>query len=69
MDYDGNYREGSGAEEIGVFPPPPPPPDGKTCFCDSDKEYCCNTLSDGDTAAGGYYRGEKGDRGPRVSQS
>lgn len=66
-DYEGTYREGSGSDELGVFPPPPPPPDGKNCFC--DKEYCCNINSDGEKAAGRYYRGEKGERGLRVSYS
>ncbi|KAJ8922445.1 hypothetical protein NQ315_004392, partial [Exocentrus adspersus] len=61
-DYDGSFREGSGADDLGAFPPPPPPPDGKTCFC--GKENCCNFISDGEQAAG-RYRGEKGDRGPR----
>lgn len=64
-EYEGAYREGSGSEELGAFPPPPPPPDGKNCFC--DKEYCCNLVSDDEKAAGRHYRGEKGERGPRVS--
>ncbi|XP_018572244.1 collagen alpha-1(XV) chain-like isoform X2 [Anoplophora glabripennis] len=61
-DYDGSLREGSGADDLGAFPPPPPPPDGKTCFC--GKENCCNFISDAEQAAG-RYRGEKGDRGQR----
>lgn len=63
--YEEPYREGSGSEELGVFPPPPPPPDGKNCLC--DKENCCNIISDTEKAAGRYYRGEKGERGARVS--
>lgn len=66
-DYDGSFREGSGgSDDLGVFPPPPPPPDGKTCFC--GKENCCNFISDAEQAAG-RYRGEKGDRGQRVSDT
>lgn len=64
-DYEGAYREGSGSEELGPFPPPPPPPDGKNCFC--DKENCCNSISEYEKAAGRPYRGEKGERGPKVS--
>lgn len=57
--------EGSGNEEFGFIPPPPPPPDGKNC--NYGCENCCNEILSSNNAAGLGYRGEKGDRGPRVS--
>ncbi|XP_060519711.1 collagen alpha-1(IX) chain-like isoform X2 [Cylas formicarius] len=63
-DYDNSFREGSGADELGAFPPPPPPPDGKTCLCNFN-ENCCNVVFNNKQAAGGGMRGEKGERGLR----
>jgi len=48
---------------LGTFPPPPPPPDGKACCGGTDN--CCNFVFN-DLQAAGRYRGEKGERGPRV---
>ncbi|XP_074035185.1 collagen XV/XVIII-type protein multiplexin isoform X2 [Leptinotarsa decemlineata] len=62
-DFDGSSKEGSGSDELGVFPPPPPPPDGKKCLCDSGN--CCNIVSNDDGKVAGRYKGEKGDRGPK----
>lgn len=61
------YRkeDAGGAEDLGLFPPPPPPPDGKNCLCGFN-ENCCNFILN-DPQAAGRYRGEKGERGSRVS--
>lgn len=62
----GGFDGGSGREEIPPFPPPPPGLDGRTCEpCLLDPSECCKLFKN--AAGRGGLKGDKGDRGLRVS--